>query len=183
MKTYDSCEFIQLADDKQFRMIFDRFYISLCVFADRYVENKDQAADIVQESFLKLWQQREEFMFLHQVKSFLYISVRNRALNEIDHQKVAGSYAASFLQKNDDGYFSDQLIEIETHRILNEAIDQLPPQSRNIMRLALEGLSNQEIAGELQISRETVHTLKKHAYRKLRILLHDYYFLFSILWM
>ena len=69
---------IKLTDETQFRSIFDKYYISLCMFANQYVENDTLAADIVQECFVKLWQLRDDFMYVHQIKSFLYTSVRNK---------------------------------------------------------------------------------------------------------
>lgn len=72
--------------------------------------------------------------------------------------------------------FHDYLIEEEMHRIVMEAVDKLPQQSRNIIRLALENHSNAEIAEKLSVSKETVHTLKKGAYKKLRAFLKDYYY-------
>ena len=79
---------IKLTDETQFRSIFDKYYISLCMFANQYVENDALAADIVQECFVKLWQLRDDFMYVHQIKSFLYTSVRNKSLNELEHTKV-----------------------------------------------------------------------------------------------
>ena len=49
------------------------------MFANQYVENDALAADIVQECFVKLWQLRDDFMYVHQIKSFLYTSVRNKS--------------------------------------------------------------------------------------------------------
>ena len=60
--------------------------------------------------------------------------------------------------------------------VLTDAIDKLPDQMRAIMRLAMEGKKNGEIAEYLNVSVETVHTLKKIAYKKLRIYLKDYYY-------
>ena len=54
---------IKLTDETQFRSIFDKYYISLCMFANQYVENDALAADIVQECFVKLWQLRDDFMY------------------------------------------------------------------------------------------------------------------------
>ena len=55
---------IKLTDETQFRSIFDKYYISLCMFANQYVENDAVAADIVQECFVKLWQLRDDFMYV-----------------------------------------------------------------------------------------------------------------------
>ena len=168
---------IKLTDEAQFRFIFDKYYITLCMFANQYVEDDALAADIVQECFVKLWQLRDDFMYVHQIKSFLYTSVRNKSLNELEHTKVMNEYAQKVMEMGKDSFFQDKVIAEESYRILVDAIDKLPPQMKNIMRLALEGKTNPEIAEALNISGETVPSQKKIAYRKLRGYLKDYYYL------
>lgn len=168
---------IKLTDETQFRSIFDKYYISLCMFANKYVENDALAADIVQECFVKLWQLRDDFMYVHQIKSFFYTSVRNKSLNELEHTKVMNEYAQKVQEMSKDSFFQDKVIAEESYRILVDAIEKLPPQMKSIMQLALEGKSNPEIAETLNISGETVHSQKKIAYRKLRVYLKDYYYL------
>lgn len=129
---------IKLTDEAQFRFIFDKYYITLCMFANQYVEDDALAADIVQECFVKLWQLRDDFMYVHQIKSFLYTSVRNKSLNELEHTKVMNEYAQKVMEMGKDSFFQDKVIAEESYRILVDAIDKLPPQMKNIMRLALE---------------------------------------------
>lgn len=168
---------VQLTDEAQFRHIFDKYYIALCMFANQYVEDEAVASDIAQDCFVKLWQLREDFMYVHQIKAFLYTAVRNKALNELEHTKVMNEYAQKIIEMKKDSFFHDKVVEEESYRILTEAIDKLPPKMKAIMRLALEGKSNTEIAETLNVSGETVHSLKKIAYRKLRQYLKEYYYL------
>lgn len=168
---------LSLSNDKEFHQLFDRFYVPLCVFASKYVEDVELSADIVQDCFVKLWQAREDFVYLHQVKSFLYTSVRNRCLNEIEHFKVVNEFTQKILKENEEAFFHDHIIEEETYRILAEGINQLPKQMRTVMIHALEGLSNGEIAEKMDVSLENVRSLKKIAYKKLREILKDYYYL------
>ena len=156
--------------------VFDKYYVALCLFANQYTENEEVSADIVQDSFAKLWQIREDFFYLHQVKAFLYTAVRNKALNELEHSKVVFEYAQKVIEKKKDSFFHDAVVEEEIYRMLTDAIDKLPDQMRAIMRLAMEGKKNGEIAECLNVSVETVHTLKKIAYKKLRTYLKDYYY-------
>ena len=100
----------------------------------------------------------------------------DKALNELEHSKVVFEYAQKVIEKKKDSFFHDAVVEEETYRILAEAIDKLPDQMRAIMRLAMEGKKNAEIAEQLNVSVETVHTLKKIAYKKLRIYLKEYYY-------
>ena len=79
-------------DEQEFHNIFKEYYAALCSFAFQYMEDADMSADIVQDVFAKLWQIRDDFFYLHQVKAFLYTAVRNHALNELEHSKVAFCY-------------------------------------------------------------------------------------------
>ena len=126
---------------------------------------------------MKSSQLRDDFMYVHQIKSFLYTSVRNKSLNELEHTKVMNEYAQKVQEMSKDSFFQDKVIAEESYRILVDAIEKLPPQMKSIMQLALEGKSNPEIAETLNISGETVHSQKKIAYRKLRVYLKDYYYL------
>ncbi|MDE5678328.1 RNA polymerase sigma-70 factor [Phocaeicola sp.] len=169
-------------DEQEFHNIFNKYYVALCVFTNQYMEDEATAADIVQDCFAKLWQLRKDFNYLHQVKSFLYTAAKNKALNELEHCKVVDEYARKMVDKQKDSFFHDKIIEEETYNILINAIDKLPPQMKAIMSLAFEGKSNPEIAEALHVSNETVRTLKKTAYRKLRTYLKEYYYLLFLLY-
>lgn len=168
-------------DETEFKHIFEQYYRSLCSFANEYVEDWDLATDIVQEAFAKLWKIRKKFLYMHNVKAFLYTTIKNKALNELEHSKVVSSYANKINEKRKDLFFHDLIIEKETYRILAEAIAKLPERTREIMQLALDENSNAEIAEKLQISKETVHTLKKTAYKRLRFYFKDYYYILYLL--
>ena len=129
-------------NEQGFHDIFNKYYVTLCLFANQYTENQETSADIVQDSFAKLWQIREDFFYLHQVKAFLYTAVRNKALNELEHSKVVYEYAQNVIEKKKDSFFHDAIVEEETYRIVSEAINKLPDQMKAIMQLSLEGKKN-----------------------------------------
>ena len=113
--TETSYTFISIRlDEREFHNVFDKYYVALCLFANQYTENEEVSADIVQDSFAKLWQIREDFFYLHQVKSFLYTAVRNKALNELEHSKVVFEYAQKVIEKRKDSFFHDAVVEEET---------------------------------------------------------------------
>lgn len=169
-------------NSQQFRQVFDQYYVTMCTFANQYTGDKDLSADIVQDCFVKLWQIRRDFSLPYQVKAFLYTAVRNKALNEIDRAKTVIEYAQKESVRVDENiFFHDTIIEEETYRIISEAVEQLPRQMKAIIQLALDGKKNVEIAAELHISTETVHSLKKIAYKKLRYYLKSYYYIFILL--
>lgn len=150
-----------------FENCFRKLYPTLCVFAFRYLKDNKLSEDVVQDAFLKLWDRFSAFDQFYKVKAFLYITVRNSAINILNHAKVEDVYNAT---KRDIGDADLELaiIASETNRLLYQAIDMLPPQTKKVIRLSMEDNTNQEIADNLGISIDTVKTLKKRAYKTLK---------------
>ena len=168
-------EIVQL-DEQGLHTLFQRYYAPLCLFAYQFTDDRELATDLAQEAFIKLWELRTHFSYLHQVRSFLYLTVRNKALNELEHQRVVKEYAANYQLKASEVFFEETLIEQETYRILVEAIDTLPTRMREVMQLALRGKKNAEIAELLDCSIENVRSLRQQAYKRLSQQLKDYYY-------
>ena len=160
---------IRRGDKQAFRALFDFYFNALAAFGYKYVEDIHAVEDMVQEVFISFWEGREKFDHPVAVKAFLYTSVRNKCLNYIKHQSVRRKHEGSLLyQLESDQYFESHVIEEETFNQLFAEIRNLPASSREIMLLALNGMKNQEIADELQVSINTVKTQKKIAYSKIK---------------
>ena len=153
---------LQEGDERAFRTLFEEFYASLCLFATRYLGDREEAADVVQETFLKYWNKHTDFDDL----------LRDRELRS----RIPEEWIEDSEQE-----FRNQVMEEEVHRIFNHAIDKLPLQMRMVINLSLDGLKNSEIAEKMNLSEGTVHAYKKEAYKKLRISLKDYYYLLPFL--
>lgn len=165
---------------KAFKTFFTDNFPSLVLFAGKYVENVDLATDIAQECFIRLWCSDISFVSLEKIKGFLYTTARNMALNQLKHKGVENFYI-QYSKKESEAFFRDQIIEEETYQLLYQAIRQLSSQTQKIILLSLQGLSNAEIADKLHISVNSVRKLKYNAYRKLRILLRDHFYLMILL--
>ena len=173
-------ERLQQGDEQAFRMLFEEFYASLCLFAARYLRDREEAADVVQETFLKYWHRHSDFDDYRKIKSFLYVVVRHSCLNLLRDRNLR-SHVSDELIVDSEQEFQNQVMEEEVHRIFNHAIDKLPLQMRMVINLSLDGLKNSEIAEKMNLSEGTVHAYKKEAYKKLRISLKDYYYLLPFL--
>ncbi|GAB4277796.1 MAG: RNA polymerase sigma-70 factor [Marinilabiliales bacterium] len=149
---------INYNDEKFFNAIFDKYYLSLFYYAKTFVNNQEIAEDIVQETFLKIWQKKEQIKNYDSIQSYLFVSVKNTCLDYLKHNKTANDY------KNQENFNSlnnnntDHLIrESEIKAQLHKAIDTLPPQCRTVFTLSrFENMKQKDIAKKLGISLKTV---------------------------
>jgi RNA polymerase sigma-70 factor (ECF subfamily) len=139
------------------------------------------AEDVVQETFIYVCQNEQKFIDEIATKVFLYRTVKNKCLNKIKHFKVkAEAHESLYDESEEDSLFEKNFLQEETIRLFYEAIETLPDQSKAVIKLALKGLNNPEIAEDLGISVNTVKTHKKSAYSALRIKLKDVFPLFLL---
>lgn len=166
----DSLLIKQLAEGNRlvFKKIFEDYYHLLCGFSKNFVSDYAVCDDIVQESFLGLWDKKAEIENFNAVKSYLYSSVRNACLNYLRHQSVKDKNEANIIALSSEWYMEDSIIEEEVHSQIYEAIKDLSPQSRKVVVMTMNGLTNAEIAADLSVSINTVKTLKKRGYEFLR---------------
>ena len=160
---------------KALKHFFVRFYPSLCVFGKKYIPETDIAEDIAQDSFLVYWESHKQFENIEYLKGFLYQTVKNKCLNHLKLKGLRSEILKYGLDREE--YLYEMVLEEETYRIIHKAIENLPPQSRRIIELSMKGYKNPEIADELEISINTVKTLKGNAYKTLRENLKDHVFI------
>lgn len=161
---------------KQYKAIFNSLYTPLCLFSFKYIEDLDTSKDIVQDVFIKIWEDKIEFRNEKKIKSYLYTSVKNKSIDYLQTKqyKLKDRLSTQYMAKlESEAFFSREVVIIETSIIIERAINTLPNKCANIIRLSFNNLSNIEIAMELGISLNTVKTQKKIAYKKLKPLLKE----------
>lgn len=159
-------EEVNIGTRKTFKKIFDKFYIPLVRFAYSYIKDSHMSEDIVQDVFTKIWTKRKEMSSYDNIKTYLYTSVRNKCLNELEHSKVKEKYIYH-VQNNSSVYVDTEDVEMEqeVYKLLFDAIEELPNKCRKVFKLHLEGKNNNEIAEILEISKLTAKTHKQKAKR------------------
>lgn len=165
-------EDLHKGDEDVFRVIFDKYHTRLCYFASTLLPDTATPEDVVQDSFVKLWQKRLHFPDEQSVKAFLYITVKNHCLNIYKHDKVVRKYADLLPVERDSESSGHSVIEAEVLENIHLALQKLPVGCRNILQLSyFQGLKNKDIASHLDVSINTVKTQKKRGLHLLRAIL------------
>jgi RNA polymerase sigma-70 factor (ECF subfamily) len=160
-------------DQKAFARMFSIYFPRLNDFAKKVVRDDGISQDIVQEVFLKVWDQRVQIQNIN-IEAYLFKLVRNRCIDYIKYLKVVNNrmdkirisskieelYRIDFV--GDEPYI---LILEELNAQLEKIIQRLPNRCREVFLLSrMEGLKNREIAEKLHIS---IKNVERHLTRAL----------------
>ncbi|MDX9908312.1 MAG: RNA polymerase sigma-70 factor [Mariniphaga sp.] len=161
-----------------FEKLFKRYHKRLYAFLMQLLNSKEDAEEIVQESFIKIWEKREEFIEGYPFDAYLFKIAKNSFLNHT-RKKVNQRIFENYLEYADElssDNADDYIIYQETLNIIQAIIDKMPPRRREIFHLRkTEGLSRKEIAEKLQISVITVDSqlLKANNFMKEKLKKHN----------
>ncbi|WP_194831500.1 RNA polymerase sigma-70 factor [Prolixibacter sp. NT017] len=171
---------LRKGDENSLRELFDMYYKPLCMFALKFVDSIEQAEDIVQDTFINLWNSRSYSNIHSNIKAYLFGAVRNNALYFIRKEtKFRFEEIDNHVQKlTEDELPEDELTELKD-RLLKQ-IEQLPPKGREIFEaIVFKGMKYSDVAELYGISVNTVKTQYSRSLSKLREFLHILIFLFS----
>ncbi len=164
-------ESFRKGEERGFDYVHRQLYRALVYFSYQITREADWSADIVSEQFIKAWERRSEFRNFSGLRSFLYVSTKNASIDllrkskqwEVSRLTEGGSEA--LVEKN----IEHLIIETETYRQLHLAVESLPAQAREVIRLFyLLGEDYKEIAKRLNLSVNTVRVQKKRALNLLK---------------
>jgi RNA polymerase sigma-70 factor (ECF subfamily) len=169
---------IKDSDKDAFHLIFSKYQPVL--FRNVYYQTGDYnlAQDIVQETFLKVWLNRDKLKPEQSFFSYIARISRNLIKDHYKHQQVRTKHQNSLPKPSESAYdnpeaaFNLSILEQQIHSIVK---NHLPGKCRTVFILSrIEGKSNQEIADMLQISKKTVENQLYHAMKVLRKKLKKY---------
>lgn len=149
-------------DEAAFRIIFDLYRQRLFAFAWQISHSTVEAEEIVQDIFMKLWENRQAMAEVEYPRKYIYTMARNRAVDLLG--KIARDHklrTAAWVNLSQDRNITEELLnEKESRELISEAVASLPEKKQAIFRLSRqEGLSHQEIAREMSLSVQTVKNI------------------------
>jgi len=168
--------FVQNSDKSAFEEIYNRHWHRLYNVAVKVLKSQEEAEEILQDIFLKLWIRREEIKVLN-LSNYLMSSVKKKIIDSIRSKIVQQKYWNYYRQ-----FMPQSVDETESTVVFNEltneiqqAIQQLPKKSQQVFRLnRLEGRSVSEIADFLKLSERAIEYHLTKSLKQLRAHLKDF---------
>ena len=152
--------------------LFKEHYSILTAYANKFLSDLDDSREIVQDVFVKLFDNKDSIKIHTSTKAHLFTSVRNACLNTIKQRKNHAEHHDNIKYLSSGvSMQADKILEqTELEHEIFKAIDELPDQCQRIFKLnRLDGFTNQEIADQLKISKRTVETQISKALKSLRV--------------
>lgn len=182
-------EKLRMGSIDAYTVLFHRYYKDLVLFAGTLIQDKAVCEDIVQNIFIRLWNEHNHLSISTTLKVYLISATRNGCLDHFRHLEVRKQYAESILPQN---YHSVQAVQeaeryilySELQQELKQALKQLNDLQRKCFILSrIHGLKYSDIADLLQISVRTVELKIAQAIQLLKKYLKDYLTIFILYWL
>jgi len=168
-------EEIQQGNKDAFNEMFLLFYSPLCEYASQFISDND-AEEVVQELMLYVWENRKNLVIEKSLKSYLFVSAKNRCYNAIRDRKLREqihSYLYESLKEQIED--PDYYMVNELAANIDKAIRELPDSYRETFRMSRFGeMTNAAIAKQLGVSVKTVEYRITQSLKILRVKLKDY---------
>ncbi|MGN6194711.1 MAG: RNA polymerase sigma factor [Ginsengibacter sp.] len=162
----------QRGEEEGFDFFFRILFQQLCFFANRKLNNMEEAEDIVSAAFIKIWNKHSQFNDAGGIRSYLYQIVQNDCIKfyEKTSKVISMQKEINYLiTTNGNNNIEEDIIRAEFYGELYTAIKTLPPECRKIFTmLYIEGKTVRETADELGLALSTIKTQKARGLVTLR---------------
>jgi RNA polymerase sigma-70 factor (ECF subfamily) len=180
---------ISTHDQSVFEYVFKRYYQELCNFAFMYLKVEQSSEEVVQETFINIWEKRQKLNIQSSLKAYLYTAVKNRSINylkskatQVSQKSHSTSSDENPIHIAEEAAIEEAMHNAELQSVLMQAVESLPKRCSEIFTLTrIEGLSYQEVADQLGISKKTVEAQMGIAFKKLRTFIKQHWEL-MIVW-
>ena len=146
-------------DERSFEMLYKMFSNRVCFLSRKYFLSDEEAEEVVQEVFLKVWKHRRQIDSEKSFPAYIKKITNNSLSNRLQRKVVERKFQQPLLAQQPVGLnATQQAVEFqELQQNLERSISSLPPKRKEIFRLSREkGLSSKEISAKLGISKRTV---------------------------
>lgn len=163
-------EKLRLGDSSAYKELFDLYYMPLCIYSLKYCDSFEFAEDIVQDLFIKFWDEKLYMKLDGAISPYLFKSVKNNTLlaDRKQNKYIFEEIEDQINVLMDDENLDMDFLELEKKKLYEE-IEALPLKSKEVFKaIVLENLKYKEVALELGVSVNTVKTHYSRALKQLR---------------
>ncbi|SHE49021.1 RNA polymerase sigma-70 factor [Pedobacter caeni] len=154
-------------DHTGFKELFHRDYQLLCNHAYKYLGDRDESEDVVQEVMIRFWELRKEMFNDPAAKYYLLTAVRNRCISALRKRIYMLSTEENEIEIADTVYTEKS--ELDVNHLIERAFENLSPKCAEVFKLSrMENLTYQQIATKLNISIKTVENQMGKAIKHMR---------------
>lgn len=163
-------------DEQVFEQIFNCNYEKIVGFCIQFIPDKDEAKNIAQQAFIKLWLNRSKVQTISGIQAFLYTAAKSECLNFLRHERYKFDYQQNVIQEKEkklnqeilESFQFDKLEYKELEEMIHSALNKLPEKCRMVFEKSrFECKKNREVAEELGIA---VKSVEANITRALKIL-------------
>jgi len=185
----DSSLFRQIAsgDERAFQQIFEQFRSRLLSYLTRITKSPEEAKELTQEIFLKLWINREDLARIDSPEHYIFVIARNKAVDYLRKAALDSRMRQRLWESISESRESTEaeIFADDSARLINEAIYKLSFQKQVVFKLSrMEGLTHDQIASQLNISKNTVknHIVASLKFIKNYLIRHQFGFFLMLAW-
>ncbi len=155
----------------QFKHIYQQLSKEMLLLAYYYLKNKEDAQDVVQDLFLKIYESKiyTKINSEEELKAYCNVAIKHRCLDKIAKKKTGSKFMEHFSKVI--SFDKTKAFENELYKVI---IVRLPPREKEIMELNLQGYKNEEISAKLNISYNTVRNTLSESRKKCQKFYHLY---------
>ncbi len=192
--TLNNIQLIQLlenGDEASFKLVYNHFYSRLFFFISEYIPNKDIVENVLQDTFLTLWEKKLKLKPETNLNAFLYTIAKNNSLRKLREKRYQQKiFQSTQLSETEIELYvgalsnldTSEILFVEIEDIIRNTLDSLPPQCKLVFEMSrFERKKNKEIAAELSISPKTVEGHITKAIKAFKLSLKDYMPIISFL--
>lgn len=157
-------------DRSAFREIFILFYPKVRTFVSRLIPDSDEAKDVAQSIFIRIWLNRERFTEVKNFDAYIFTLSKHTVLNHLDKaRRKQGRQEDGTGEIYDLALPSDKLEMLDMKRRIDNAVEEMPPQRKQVFTMSrILGMKNGEIADRLNLSKKTVENHINLALKEIR---------------
>jgi RNA polymerase sigma-70 factor (family 1) len=165
-------QLLQKGNIEAFDSLFEVYSPKLFGFSMKYLKNDQEAEELVQDVFVKVWEQRLSLKSEYSFKSYLFTIALNQIRKYFNKKAISLRYLES-IQNDQELAITENLLNEDYDSLLlqiEKIVEQMPPRRREIfLKSKMEGKSAKEIAAELNITAGTVDNQVSEALRFIRV--------------